>query len=98
MARTVYLWNRCAHLSIHTHKHTYAHTHTYIGWWSRLDGEDCISMESLCSLEYEPFELRPGGEGDSPDPYNYFDGELAIHMCIYTCVCNSVSVCVHEPF
>ncbi len=55
-------------------------------------------MESLCSLEYEPFELRPGGEGDSPDPYNYFDGELAIHMCIYTCVCNSVSVCVHEPF
>jgi hypothetical protein len=42
------------HIYIHTYIHAHIHTyiHTYIGWWSRLDGEDCISMESLCSLEY----------------------------------------------
>ncbi len=38
------------------------------------------------------FELRPGGEGDSPDPYNYFDGEVAIYMCIYIYI--YIYVCV----
>lgn len=45
------------------------------GWWSKLAGDDVISMEPLAELDYEPFELFAGaGEAGGQDAYNYFDG------------------------
>ena len=65
------------------------------GWWHVLDGDDVISLEPLCELEYEPFalpsaaaacggvdEVSPSAARCGVDAYNYFDGKILSHYLI----------------
>ena len=62
----------------------YTSTHHKGEWWRGLDGDDVISLEPLCDLNYDPFALpsqlpEAGGQaikGESVDAYKYFDGKI----------------------